>query len=358
MAAFHDLTVVDIHRETRDAVSITLKPREEDKALFEFVQGQYLTFRHDFDGEELRRSYSICSSIDDDLLRIGVKRVDGGAFSSWMNEHLKTGDIVEAMPPMGRFNLPLQPALARRYLCVAAGSGITPVLSIIKTLLAREPHAEVTLVYSNRQVNSIMFREEIEDLKNLNFGRFTVLHIMTSNAGEDNLFTGRIDKAKCDALFAHWINPADIDAAFICGPEEMMLQVAQSLRGHGLTDGQIKFELFAASQPGRAKTRANKATEAGNSTVTKVAITLDGSTSQFETSKDQQSLLDAALDNNIDAPFACRAGVCSTCRAKVIDGEYELAVNHALEEYELKQGYVLMCQCYPLGDSIAVSYDQ
>lgn len=357
MARFLPLKVTDVRRETRDAVVLTLAPRDEDRALFDFTQGQYLTFRRSFDGEELRRSYSICAGVDDGCLQVGIKRVDGGAFSTWVNENLAPGDEIEAMPPMGKFSMPLDPDAARHYVGFAAGSGITPVLSIVKTVLRREPKSRFTLVYANRQISSIMFREELEDLKNLYLGRFSVLHVLESEAQEIDLFTGRIDAAKMTALFDRWIDPKLVDAAFICGPEPMMLTVAQSLRDHGMRDDQIRFELFASSQPGRAKARpVSKTTEAGEGT--QATVTLDGATRSFAMPREGQTILDAAIANNLDAPYSCKAGVCSTCRCKVVEGEVEMAVNHALEDYEVRAGYVLSCQSYPLTDRVVVTYDE
>ncbi|MCQ4633266.1 phenylacetate-CoA oxygenase/reductase subunit PaaK [Shinella sp. CPCC 100929] len=358
MARFHPLTVTDVRRETRDAVVVTLRPADEDRAVFDFTQGQYLTFRRKFEDEELRRSYSICAGKDEGVLKVGIKRVDGGCFSTWVNENLKPGDTLEAMPPMGAFFTALEPETAKHYLGFAGGSGITPVLSIIKTVLSREPRARFTLVYANRQISSIMFREELEDLKNIYLGRLSVLHVLESEAQDIDLFTGRIDGAKCAALFKNWIDPRSVTTAFICGPEPMMLAIAAALREHGLRDDQIKFELFASSQPGRAQRKVEQVNGADHAAACEATVTLDGATRIFKFPKHGQSLLDAALENAMDAPYACKAGVCSTCRAKVLEGEVEMETNHALEDYEVRQGYVLTCQCYPLTDRIVVSYDQ
>ncbi|MFO1071479.1 MAG: 2Fe-2S iron-sulfur cluster-binding protein [Geminicoccaceae bacterium] len=358
MARFHCLDVVDVRRETRDAVVVTLQPRPDDAALFDFTQGQYLTFRRRFDEEELRRSYSICAGKGEGFLQVGIKRVEGGAFSTWANESLQVGEVLEAMPPMGSFHAPLQPDAARHYLGFAGGSGITPLLSIIKTVLAAEPRSSFTLVYANRQISSIMFREELEDLKNRHLGRLAVLHVLEAEAQEIDLFTGRIDAAKCAALFESWIDLPSVDMAFICGPEPMMLAIAAALREHGLGEAQIKFELFASGQPGRARQRAATAVAATSNSTTEAVITLDGATRSLSMPKEGTSLLDAALAASLDAPYACKAGVCSTCRAKVLEGEVEMAVNHALEDYEVRQGYVLTCQCFPLSDKVVVSYDQ
>jgi ring-1,2-phenylacetyl-CoA epoxidase subunit PaaE len=358
VARFHSLQVTDVRRETRDAVVVTLTPGEEDREVFDFTQGQYLTFRRAFDGEELRRSYSICAGRDEGCLRVGIKRVDGGCFSTWANEELKAGDVLEAMPPMGAFFTAIEPDVAKHYLGFAGGSGITPLLSIIKTTLKREPRSRFTLVYANRQISSIMFREELDDLKNIYLGRLSIIHILESEAQDIDLFTGRIDAEKCAGLFEHWIDLKSVDTAFICGPEPMMLAIAAGLRNHGLTDGQIKFELFASSQPGRARRKVESAAGADKGAMCAATVTLDGATRSFTFPKHGQSLLDAALQNNLDVPYACKAGVCSTCRAKVIEGEAEMEINHALEDYEVRQGYVLTCQCYPLTDRIVVSYDQ
>ncbi|MCB1405149.1 MAG: 2Fe-2S iron-sulfur cluster binding domain-containing protein [Rhodobacteraceae bacterium] len=357
MARFLPLEVTDVQHDTRDAVVVSLRPRPEDAERFAFIQGQYLTFRREFDGEELRRSYSICAGLDEGLLKVGIKRVDGGAFSTWANETLAPGAMLEAMPPMGNFHVPLDPAKGRTYLGFAGGSGITPVLSILKTVLTREPKSQFTLVYANKQMSSIMFREELEDLKNLFLGRFSVIHVLEAEGQEIDLFTGLVDEDKMTALFTHWVDPADVDVAFICGPEPMMLTIARSLKAHGLGDDQIKFELFASGQPGRARHKAvSKSADSGEAC--EATVTLDGATRTFRMPKSGESLLEAALGNNMDAPYACKAGVCSTCRAKVLEGDVEMHTNHALEDYEVKQGYVLTCQCYPLSDKVVVSYDQ
>ena len=355
MARFHDLTVTDVTKTIRDAVVVTLQP--DDPAAFDFTQGQYLTFRREFDGEELRRSYSICAGRGEGHLQVGIKRVEGGAFSTWANEDLKPGDRLQAMPPMGSFFTPLDAGAERNYLGFAGGSGITPVLSIIKTVLAEEPRASFTLVYANKGVNSIMFREELEDLKNLHMGRFNVIHILETDAQEIDLFTGLVTEEKCAELFKGWIDIASVDTAFICGPEPMMLGIARALRDHGLSDAQIKFELFASAQPGRAK-RPAVSQEAGKAAnQAEIAYTLDGSTRTITAAKGV-SILDSALAEHLDAPYACKAGVCSTCRCRVLEGEVEMIANHALEDYEVEKGYVLSCQSYPVTDRVIVDYDQ
>ena len=354
MPQFHDLTVTDVHKTIRNAVVVTLQP--VNGGDFSFTQGQYLTFRHDFDGTEVRRSYSICAGADEGILQIGIKKVDGGAFSTWANENLKPGDTLQAMSPQGRFFTPLDPVNAKNYLAFVGGSGITPVLSLIKTTLKTEPDSTFMLVYANRGVNTIMFREELEDLKNTYMGRFSVIHILESDAQDAELFIGRIDTEKCTALFSSWINLETIDTAFICGPEPMMLAIAASLRDHGLSDAQIKYELFASGQPGRLNRKSTQSANGEPVKATKATVIMDGTARSFTMDKDQ-SMLAAALENDIDAPFACRAGVCSTCRCKLLEGEVEMIANHALEDYEVEQGYILSCQSYPLTDRVVLEYD-
>ena len=355
MAQFHDLTVTDIHRTIKDAVVLTLEP--DNWAAFDFTQGQYLTFRQDFDGEELRRSYSICAGKGEGKLQVGIKLVDGGAFSTWANEELKVGDKLQAMAPMGGFFTALDAGAEKQYLGFAGGSGITPVLSIIKTTLETEPKSNFTLVYANKGVATIMFREELEDLKNQYLGRLSVIHVLEQDAQEIDLFTGMVTEEKCAQLFRTWIDIQSIDTAFICGPEPMMLGIAKALRDHGLEDGQIKFELFASAQPGRLKkpVRSKEAGKTANQA--EIAVTLDGSTQTITVAKDT-TVLDAARENAMDAPFACKAGVCSTCRCRVIEGEVEMVANHALEDYEVEKGYVLSCQSFPVTDRVVVDYDQ
>lgn len=357
MARFHPLTVTDIRRDTRDSVVLTLAPPADAAEDFKFIQGQYLTFRRVFDGEELRRSYSICAGVDDGLLRVGIKKVDGGWFSTYANEEIKVGDVIEAMKPMGNFHAPLDPDAKRRWLGFAGGSGITPLVSNIKTILKAEPKSTFTLVYGNRNAGAIMFREELEDLKNRNMGRLNIVHVLESEAPEIDLFSGRLDRAKCDALFDHWVDVKDAHVALICGPEPMMLAVAESLRARALPDEKIKFELFASAEPGKAKARVAQ-TSAQTGAKCAVTIVLDGASRAFDMAKGDDTILQAAIAAKVDPPFACTAGVCSTCRAKVIEGEVEMEANYALEDYEVRRGYILTCQSRPLTDRLVIDYDQ
>ena len=353
MPQFHALTVTEIRKTIRDAVVVTLAP--QNGADFQFTEGQYLTFRRDFEGQELRRSYSICAGRSDSKLQVGIKKVDGGAFSTWANTELVVGDTMEAMQPMGNFYAQAD-ADVPHYLTFAGGSGITPVLSILRTGLANEPTAKFTLVYANRSPNTIMFREELEDLKNQYLGRLNVIHILEDDSQDIDLFHGRVDEEKCAALFAHWIDIKTVDMAFICGPEPMMLAISKALSDHGLAKDQIRFELFASGQPGRAPQRAKSSDQTSEGVDGRV--TIGGDTRTLVIPRDT-SLLDAALQANLDAPYACKAGVCSTCKAKVLEGEVEMLTNHALEDYEVDGGYVLTCQCYPVsGAKVVWDYDQ
>lgn len=352
MAKFHPLTVTDIRNTTKDAVAVTLDPQGSDD--FDFIQGQYLTFKLDLDGTELRRSYSICVAPGHGL-QVAIKKVPGGAFSTWANEELAVGDVLYALPPMGQFHAPIDTTAARHYLVFAGGSGITPVLSVMQTVLDREPRSHVTLVYANRSVSSIMFREEIEALKNTHLGRLNVVHILEQDAQDIDLFTGRLDADKCDRLFANWLDIKSVDLAFICGPQPMMETIAAALERHGIDPSAIKYELFKSDQPGRAKRPAHIATQ--NTADIDARVTLDGETRRVGVAPDT-SLLDAAIANGVDAPYACKAGICSTCKARVTEGQVEMIANHALEDYEVEAGFVLTCQSYCMSGSVAFDYDQ
>ncbi len=356
MARFHPLTVTDIARITRDAVALTLAPEPEAAPAFAFAPGQYLTFRRDFAGTELRRAYSICAAPGEPL-RVGIKRVEGGAFSTWANTELRVGDRIEAMAPAGGFFAPFGDPGPRGYLAFAGGSGITPILSILKATLAGEPASRFTLVYANRGAGSIMFREEIEDLKNRYLERLSVLHVLETDAQEIDLFTGIVDARKCALLFRHWIDLERIHTAYICGPEPMMLGISQALGEHGMARERIRFELFTLPQPGSARAPAQApgpaVAQTPDSTLT---LTLDGTSRTLAAPRDV-SILDTARAHDIDVPFACKAGVCSTCRCQVLEGEVEMIANHALEDYEVEKGHILSCQSYPLSERIVVNYD-
>jgi len=355
MSRFHPLTVARVDRETRDAVAITFAVPPPLREPFRYTQGQHLTLRTTLAGEDVRRSYSICSSVQDDCLRIAVKRSPGGAFSTWANDALKVGDTIDVMPPLGHFNVALDPAKARHYLAFAAGSGITPLLSIIKTTLATEPASRFTLVYGNRASGTVMFKEELAGLKDSYLGRFNLVHVLSREAQDIDLMHGRIDQAKAAALLARWVPVADVDTAFVCGPEGMMDAVIAALKGAGMPESRIKIERFAASIP--RHTHVAHVAPAPGHTECEVTVILDGATRTFVLEKTKDNILEAGLRNGIELPYSCKGGVCSTCRCKLVEGEVDMDVNFALEDYEVARGFILSCQSYPVTDRVTVNFD-
>lgn len=355
MSKFYPLTVAKVKQETRDAIAVTFDVPAELKPQFAYQQGQHLTLRAMIDGEDVRRSYSICSAVQDEQLRVAIKRVSGGQFSSWANEHLKPGATLEVMPPMGHFNVPLDPQSERHYLAFAAGSGITPILSIVKTTLQAEPKSRFTIVYGNRASSSVIFRDELTDLKDTYMDRLKLVYVMSREQQDIELFNGRITEEKCGLFLKHWIAIDDIDVAFICGPEDMMHGVSRSLQAAGLAKEKIRIELFAASIP-KHEHKPRKV-EAGQQHHTEVTVIMDGNAASFTMDKDKESILDAGLRAGIDMRYSCKGGVCSTCRCKVLDGQVEMDVNYALEDYEVARGFVLSCQSFPISDKVVVDFD-
>lgn len=355
MSRFHPLRVDRVERETRDAVAVTFAVPDALAAQYRFAPGQHLTLRADIGGADVRRSYSICSAAQDGTLRIAVKRCAGGVFSTWANEALKAGDTIDVMPPLGHFNVPLDAAAARHYLGFAAGSGITPLLSLVATTLAAEPKSRFTLVYGNRASGTVMFREELAALKDRWLDRFNLVHVLSREAQDVPLLHGRIDRAKADALLAHWVPLPAIDTAFVCGPEGMMDAVVGALKARGFPEARIKVERFAASIPKHAHV-AHRPPEPGHDEC-EVTVVVDGATRAFTLSKAKDNILDAALKNGVELPYSCKGGVCSTCRCRLTEGEVDMDVNFALEDYEVARGYILACQSYPVTDRVVVTYD-
>jgi ring-1,2-phenylacetyl-CoA epoxidase subunit PaaE len=356
MSKFYPLTVAKVKHETRDAIAVTFAVPPELKSTFAYQQGQHLTLRAMIEGEDVRRSYSICSAVQDEQLRVAIKRTPGGLFSSWANESLQAGATLEVMPPMGHFNVPLDPNSERHYLAFAAGSGITPILSIIKTTLLAEPKSRFTLVYGNRASSSVIFRDELSELKDVYMGRLKLVYVMSREQQDIDLFNGRITGEKCSAFLKHWIDVQDIDVAFICGPEDMMHGVSRSLQEAGMAKEKIRIELFAASIP-KHEHKPRPVVE-GTRHQTEVTVIMDGSAASFTMDKDKESILDAGLRAGIDMRYSCKGGVCSTCRCKVVDGNVEMDVNYALEDYEVARGFVLSCQAFPITDTVIVDFDQ
>jgi ring-1,2-phenylacetyl-CoA epoxidase subunit PaaE len=360
---FRTLTIEDVRRETSECVSVAFTIPAAFREEFRFVQGQNITLRMKMDGEEVRRSYSICSSPLESELRIAIKKVPGGVFSTWANEQLAPGHQMEVLPPSGRFNTELQPGNRKHYLAFAAGSGITPVVSHLKTTLGVEPESHFTLVYGNRNRLSIVFREELEALKNRYIGRFSLYHILSREEMDIPLYQGRIDVAKCAELCRRLIDLRSVDEVFLCGPEQMIFSVKDWLEGQGVERKKIHFELFhtlegAPSNPSIPRPVMTEThTASQQARVSHVTIWLDGMSHSFDLPFEGSSVLEAALREGVDLPFACKGGVCSTCRAKLIEGKVEMDQNYALEADELAAGFVLTCQSHPRSEKVVIDFD-
>jgi ring-1,2-phenylacetyl-CoA epoxidase subunit PaaE len=323
-----------------------------------FAPGQYLTVRRQLDGEEVRRSYSVCAGLDDGELRIAVKRHDGGLFSTFANERLKAGEAIEVMPPRGRFTVEIAPEAQRTYLAIAAGSGITPVLSIVKTVLAREPRAQVTLLYGNRDAASIVFKSELEDLKDRYLGRFTLLNVLSREHQDVALLNGRIDREKIDAVLATMAGGKP-DLAFLCGPTSLMKSAREALEAAGLPRERIRTEIFmaegaAAQTRVRPERRPAAAPSAPPHAIAR--IKLHGRERSVPMAEGE-TVLEAAVRAGLEAPFSCKGGMCCTCRARLAEGKVEMAANYSLEPWELEAGFVLTCQSHPTTDVVVIDYD-
>jgi ring-1,2-phenylacetyl-CoA epoxidase subunit PaaE len=353
---FEQLRVKEVRKETDDCVSIAFEVPASLQEQFQFIQGQHLTLRTTINGEEIRRSYSICSSPLDNELRVAVKKVAQGIFSSYANDHLKKGDSLDVMPPMGKFYTPLKEDQKKNYVGFAAGSGITPLLSIIKTTLVTEPTSSFTLVYGNRNRPSIIFREALEALKNKYMGRFRLIHILSREQTDTILNAGRIDASKCYTLFEKTIDVSQTDEFFLCGPEEMIFAVKNVLEEKGVDKKKIHFELFTTpGQEQRNKTVQTIHTD--NEPKSRITVKLDGISFDFDLAKNGAAILDAALKQGADLPYACKGGVCCTCRAKLVEGEVEMDVNYGLEPEEIEQGFILTCQSHPRSEKVVVDFD-
>lgn len=356
---FHPLKVKDVRRETEDCVSVSLEIPEELADDFKFVPGQYLTFRRN-DGEaEIRRSYSICAAPSDCELRVAIKKVEQGKFSTYANETLKAGDTLEVMPPMGNFSVKKEQPVHKHYMAIVAGSGITPVMSIMKDVLEADEENRFTLIYGNKGRNTIIFREQIEALKNKYMNRLSVYHILSRETMDVPLFNGRITAEKCTEFCNSLIDINSIDEVFICGPEQMILSVRQQLIDLGMDGHDVHMELFTSpDQPKPEHDKWVKEHAADDGKMSKVSITLDGTTFEMDLAYNGDSILDAALKKGADLPFACKGGVCCTCRAKVAEGEVEMEVNYALEPDEVANGFVLTCQSHPTTEKVHIDFDQ
>ena len=353
MAKFHSLRVKNLTHPTEDSVAVTFDIPQDLSEGFEFKQGQHLTLKQDIDGEDTRRSYSICSCPLDKDLTVAIKKLDGGKFSTYANEQLAIGDVLEVMPPHGHFYVPLDPTNEKSYVAFASGSGITPIISIIETTLRKERKSEFTLFYGNRKSGSIIFHERLEALKNRFMGRFSIYHILSKERQESDLFNGRIDEEKIARFAQLFFDPKKVDDYFTCGPEQMMLAVKDQLRELGVAEEKIHLELFT-SPVGKLGTEQKEVKH--QKAKAEVTVVLDGNSITFPYDSDE-SILDVAFQNGADLPYACKGGVCSTCVCKVEEGEVEMTVNYALEPDELARGLVLSCQAFPKTEKVKLNFD-
>jgi ring-1,2-phenylacetyl-CoA epoxidase subunit PaaE len=353
---FYKLKVKEIRKETADCVSILFDIPESLEQLFSFKQGQYITIKKDFNGEQIRRNYSICSSPLDHELRIAVKKIPNGIFSGYANDFLQKGEELELMPPTGKFFTELSSEHENNYVAFAAGSGITPILSIIKTTLQTESKSNFTLVYGNRNRYSILFKEALEALKNKYMDRFRIIYILSREKTDSEIHFGRIDEQKCQKILNSTIDPQKINAFFLCGPEEMIFSVKSYLRSIAINDAKIHFELFNINNSSpKIKSIASSSKDAvANS---KITIMQDGRSFDFLLSYHGNSILNAAMATGADLPFACKKGVCCTCKAKLVEGEVEMDRVYGLEPDEIDQGYILTCQAHPRSEKIVVDFD-
>ena len=350
MPTFHDIQVQSVHRETAESVVVALDIPDALRADFQFAAGQYLTLRTTIDGEDIRRSYSLCSSPGDETWHVGIKKVPGGKFSTYANEVLKAGDSLQVMDPQGRFVL--AEGAGKHHVGFAAGSGITPILSQIRVVLSTDATSSYTLFYANKTAASTMFREAIQDLKDRHLHRLRVFYLLTREPVDATLLSGRLDQARCAELMKEFCSGTSVDATYLCGPESMILGCQDAF---GLAEDQIRFELFTSA--GAAHPAVPRAEAAAGDGVP-MQVVLDGVTTSVSLDKDM-NMLDAALDAGLDAPYSCLGGVCCTCRAKLVKGKATMNVNFALEPSEVERGYVLACQAHVDGDEdVVLDFDQ
>ena len=360
ITSFHLLKVKEIRQETPECISILFDVPETLKETFQFLPGQYLTLRRNIDGAEVRRSYSICAAPEENELRVAVKSVKEGKFSGFANNELKPGDELEVMPPLGKFSPRKMEADARNYLAVAVGSGITPVISIMKTLLRQNKKSTFTLIYGNKSRGSIIFKEAIEGLKNKYMDRLSVYHVFTRETAETPLFNGRINIEKLKTFSEVLVDMEKVNEVFICGPEEMILNLREYFVDQRKMDTHlVHFELF--SSPDQPKTVhkewEEKQQKVEGDKISKVTVRLDGTAYDMDLAYGGSPILDAALMQGLDLPYACKGGVCCTCRAKLVEGEVDMEVNYALEEDEIANNYILTCQAHPRSEKVVVDFD-
>ena len=353
---FHPLRVARIVADTDEACIVSFAVPDELRQTFAFQPGQYLTLRQPVDGQDLRRSYSICASPDDGELRVGVRKVPGGAFTGWLHDTLRGGDTIDVLPPQGRFVVPAGSGGPRHLLLVAGGSGITPMIAIARHVLAHEAATRITLVYANRTSGSTMFKEEIEDLKNRHLARFSLFALFSREPVEAPLNAGRLDVDKMAFLLRTVIDARRIEHAFVCGPHGMNDAVQQALLAAGLATERIHIERFGVP-PTEADAHLHDA-RPGDAPEARITIVRDGTTREVDFRAGTPSLLDAAAQAGLDVPYSCKSGVCATCRAKLIDGRVRMDRNFALDAADLAAGFILTCQAHPLTERVTVSFDE
>jgi ring-1,2-phenylacetyl-CoA epoxidase subunit PaaE len=353
---FHSLEVAEIVPETADAKSIRFTVPAELQPLFKFKPGQHLTLKAEIEGEEIRRNYSLCVAPEDRELKVTVKRIAGGIFSGWVNDHLQPGDRLDVMEPHGSFTWDFDASARNHYVAFAGGSGITPVISLLKTALIEEPESRFTLFYGNRDSRSVIFLEALAGLKNRFMGRLEVHHFLAEESEDIELFNGMLDRAKCDDVLRWLVEPDEIAAFFVCGPEPMMDAAEEALRAAGVAKDRIHLERFTAGRPSAALAAQMQALQQEAQGLT-LLVTLDGRKRRVPFSAEAGNILDSAREAGLPAPFACKAGVCATCRARVVSGEVEMAARYGLTDEEVAAGYVLTCQSVPKGEGVEVDYD-
>lgn len=355
---FHTLKIRDIRKETEDTVSIAFEVPADLKHDYRYTSGQYLTLKSIIHGEDIRRSYSLCSAPYENVWRVAVKQVDNGKFSTYANNELKVGQEMEVMTPTGNFTVSPDPSTSRSIVLFAAGSGITPVISIAKTILHDEPNSDITLFYGNKGFNSIIFREELEALKNIYMERIRVIHILSRESLGNEIQKGRIDKAKGSELYDAFLKGTNPDAVYICGPEAMILGVKDAMIEKGLKEEQVHFELFTTPGGTAQKTETTPSNADEHEIAASVTIIIDDDAMEIALSSKGETILDAAQKAGADLPFACKGGVCCTCKAKVLEGSVRMDVNYALEKDEVAAGYILTCQSHPTSEHVVVSFDE
>lgn len=358
-AEFHALIVREVRRLTADSIEVAFAVPPELAGHYDYVPGQYLALRKTMDGRELRRSYSICAAPTPGEVRVAIKRDLGGEFSSWANDSLAPGEVIDVMSPQGTFTTEFDADTTSHYAAIVAGSGITPIMSLARTLLDASPNTRFSLIYSNRTAQDVMFLEELADLKDRYPARFALFHILTREHRNSELLSGRVDEERLGTFLEHLVRPQDVDEWFICGPFDLVQLCRDTLEAAGVPRSHLRFELFTTDRPDRPSgSHGRSAPVDDGAGVHTITFTLDGRTASVTTPvHGRESILNAALRLRPDVPFACAGGVCGTCRATLIDGTVEMEENYVLEPEELERGYILTCQSHPTSDTVTVNYD-